>query len=127
MQPQPRGNPMNENRLYHYRAQVVSVYDGDTVRADIDLGLSIFVRDEPLRLSRINAPEIRGSERPAGLLARDYLARRIQGREVLLQTEKDNKEKYGRYLAEIWLPEDGGYVNINDELVARGLAEYRDY
>lgn len=118
---------MNENQLYHYRAQVVSVYDGDTVRADIDLGLSIFVRNEPLRLSRINAPEIRGSDRPAGLLARDYLARRIQGREVLLQTEKDNKEKYGRYLAEIWLPEDGGYVNINDELVSQGLAEYRDY
>lgn len=29
------------------------MYDGDTVQVDIDLGLSIFVRSEPLRTSRI--------------------------------------------------------------------------
>ncbi len=27
--------------LYHYRAKVLSVYDGDTIRVDLDLGLGI--------------------------------------------------------------------------------------
>ncbi len=53
---------MKEN-LYHYRAVVVSVYDGDTCTVDIDLGLNTWVRGEKLRLYRINAPELRGSER----------------------------------------------------------------
>lgn len=118
---------MNQSNLYHYKAKVVSVYDGDTARVDIDLGLSIFVRNEPMRLSRINAPELRGEERPQGLVSRDYLKERIEGKEVLLQTEKDDKGKYGRYLVEVWLPENGSYVNINDELVDKGLAEYKEY
>ncbi len=80
-----------------------------------------------MRLSRINAPEIKGDERELGLISRDYLRQRIEGKDVLLQTEKDDKGKYGRYLVEIWLPENGGYVNINDELVDRGLAEYKEY
>lgn len=118
---------MNENKLYHYKAKVISVYDGDTARVDIDLGMSIIVHNEPVRLNRINAPEVKGEERPQGLLSRDYLQQRIEGKEVLLQTEKDEKGKYGRYIVEIWLPENGDYVNINDELVERGLAEYRNY
>jgi len=118
---------MNETQLYHYKAKVVSVYDGDTVRVDIDLGLNIFVRNEAVRLSRINAPELKGETHGRGLAARDYLRQRVADKEVLLQTEKDDKEKYGRYLAEIWLPENGGYVNINDELVNKGLAEYKAY
>ena len=35
----------------------------------------------------------------------------------------DKKGKFGRYLVELWL--DG--VNLNDELVRLGLAEYVDY
>ena len=31
-----------ELTLYHYKATVVSVYDGDTIRADIDLGMNIW-------------------------------------------------------------------------------------
>ena len=42
--------------LFHYNAIVQSVYDGDTCRVDIDLGLGIWVRNEKIRLVRINAP-----------------------------------------------------------------------
>ena len=92
-----------EPNLYNYKAVVQSVYDGDTCTVDIDLGLSTWVRSEKLRFYRINAPELRGAEREAGLRARDFLRSQIEGKEVFIQTIKDRKEKFGRYLAELWL------------------------
>ncbi|MFQ6608408.1 MAG: thermonuclease family protein [Fidelibacterota bacterium] len=114
--------------LYHYRAHVTSVYDGDTCTMDIDLGLKIWSRGEKIRLKRINAPELRGKERPEGLISRDYLRDLIQDKTVILQTVKDKKGKYGRYLGEIWVRDDkGDYINVNDNLVKTGMAEYKSY
>jgi micrococcal nuclease len=113
--------------LYHYKAFISSAYDGDTVTADIDLGLKTIVKGEKVRLNRINTPEMRGPEKVAGKVSRDWLRERIVGRSVLIETFKDKKGKYGRYIAEIWLPENDGYTNINDELVERGLAVYKEY
>lgn len=118
---------MKEN-LYHYRAVVTDVYDGDTCTVNIDLGLSTWVQGEKLRLYRINAPELRGVERPEGLISRDFLREQIDGKEILIQTIKDRKGKFGRYLAEIWLPREGDDpININDLLVEKGFAVYKDY
>lgn len=113
--------------LYHYNAMVIAAYDGDTITVDIDLGLKTIVKGEKLRLNRINTPEVRGAEREAGLVSRDWLRERIVGKTVLIETFKDKKGKYGRYIAEIWLPENDSYTNINDELVEHGLAVYKDY
>lgn len=119
---------MKNIKLYNYRAIVVSVYDGDTCRADIDLGLGVWVKNEKIRLSRINAPEIRGDNRKSGLKSRDYLRKLILGKNITIQTIKDKKGKYGRYLGEIWLKDDSGeYRNINDEMVNSGFAEYKSY
>jgi len=117
-----------ENYLYHYRANVTSVYDGDTCTVDIDLGLGIWVKGEKIRLYRINAPEVRGEEREDGLKSRDFLRSLIDGKSVVLRTLKDDKGKYGRYIADIFLAgENGTMVNINDRLVSEGFAEYKDY
>ncbi len=113
--------------LYHYRALVTAAYDGDTITVEIDLGLKTTVKGEKLRLHRINAPEMRGDEKVAGKASRDWLRDRILGKNVIIQTIKDKRGKYGRYLAEVWLPENGGYTNINDELVAAGHAVYKEY
>ncbi|VGO22717.1 thermonuclease family protein [Pontiella sulfatireligans] len=117
----------NEDYLYHYKALITAAYDGDTVTAELDLGLKAAIKGEKLRLHRINTPEVRGPEKVAGKVSRDYLRSRILGQTVLVETFKDKRGKYGRYLAEIWLPENGGYTNINDELVAQGFAEYKEY
>jgi micrococcal nuclease len=117
----------NTDYLYHYNAMVTAAYDGDTITVDIDLGLRTTIKGEKVRLNRINTPEVRGEEREAGLVSRDWLRERIVGRSVLIETFKDKKGKYGRYIAEIWLPENNGYTNINDELVEKGLAEYKEY
>lgn len=113
-----------ELSLYCYRAIVRSVYDGDTCTADIDLGLNTWVHGEKLRLNRIDTPELRGIEREQGLPARDFVREKIEGKEVMLQTIKDRKGKYGRFLAEIWMIEpDGQYVNLNDMLLELGYAQ----
>lgn len=117
-----------KDKLYYYRAEIVSVYDGDTCTVDIDLGLGVWMRGEKLRLLRINAPEMRGDEKVAGKASRDFLRERILGKEVFIQTKKDKRGKYGRYLGEIWLEEaTGGWANINDALVDAGHAVYKEY
>ena len=114
--------------LYHYKAIVTSVYDGDTCTVDIDLGLHTWLKGEKLRLNRINAPEMRGTEKAKGKLSRDYLRSKILKKEIILETIKDKKGKYGRYLAEVWLQKNGkNYENINDLLVKKGYAEYHKY
>jgi len=119
---------MDDKQLYVYRAKVLSVYDGDTIHVDIDLGLSTWIKNEKLRLARINAPELKGDERPAGLLARDFLREKIADKEILIETVKDKKGKYGRYIAELWLKNSTEtYENINDLMVTSGHAEYKEY
>lgn len=109
--------------LYTYRALVVDVYDGDTVTADIDLGLNTWRRGEKLRLYGIDAPEVRGATREAGLVSRDWLRERVLSREVTVRTIKDSKGKYGRILAVVW----DAKGDINADLVALGLADAREY
>lgn len=118
---------MIPNKLYHYRAIVVNVYDGDTINVNIDLGLSTWINDEKIRLARINAPELKSKEREKGLKSRDFLRDLLLNKKVIIQTIKDRKEKYGRYLAEIWIEDKGKYINVNDLLVEKKLAKYQKY
>lgn len=119
---------LNESDLYTYKAVVVDVYDGDTITANVDLGFYTWLHNQKLRLARINAPEVRGDEKEQGKAARDWLKERVLDRDVIIQTVKtkkgsEKKGKYGRYIIEIYI--DG--VNINDELVEVGHAEYKTY
>ncbi len=115
--------------LYHYRAKVLSVYDGDTIRVELNLGFGIKWKGSDgkgvaIRLYGIDTPEVRGEERPDGLIARDRLREEILDKEITLKTIKDDTGKYGRYLGVI-IKDDG--TNINEWLVSEGLAERKDY
>jgi micrococcal nuclease len=105
--------------MYEYRAFVRKVYDGDTITCDISLGMYVELKDQKLRLARINAPEIRGEERPQGLISRDALRNKIGNKWVKIKTIKDKKGKYGRWLAEVWIEDEC----VNDWLLSEGLAE----
>jgi len=111
------------NIMYEYRANIIKVYDGDTVTAEIDLGFNITIT-EKLRLARINTPEVRGEERELGLISRDRLRELILDKEVTIKTFKDKKGKYGRYIADIIINDD---LCVNDWLVTEGLGEYKNY
>lgn len=88
------------------RATVLDATDGDTlrVRARIWLGIDLDVR---VRLSGIDAPELRGrcaAEREAALAARDLLARRLVGASVLLRDIRHDKYG-GRVVARVEGPD----------------------
>lgn len=99
--------------MYTYRASVIRVVDADTVWLEVDLGFDVRRRDS-FRLYGINAPEM---STPEGVAAKAWLAKALPG-DLIVTTEKDRREKYGRYLATLWV----GQVNINQALVDAGHA-----
>jgi micrococcal nuclease len=101
--------------MYEYAATVLKVVDGDTVHAELDLGIDVRIR-LVLRLVGINAPELRTA---AGPPARQHLIDLIpSGGAVVVRTVKDHTEKFGRYLAVLLA--DG--VNLNQKMIEDGFA-----
>ncbi len=117
-----------KSKLYHYVAHVTEVYDGDTVTVDLDLGLGIWHHSQTIRLWRVNTPEVKGPERERGLVVRDYVRTLILDKAILLRTildrrGQDRTEKFGRLLGEILVEgEDGELLNVNELLLAQGMA-----
>ena len=105
--------------LYTYKARCVSVYDGDSITLDIDLGFNHWMLNQKIRLLGIDTPEIRGPERPGGLVSAERLRGLIEGKDVLMVSHRDRTGKYGRWLATIYL----GNTNINQLLLEEGWAK----
>jgi micrococcal nuclease len=88
--------------MYEYRANVIRVVDGDTLHVDVDLGCDCHTM-LTLRLDGVNAPE-HGT--PEGEAATAYVENWVHdhagsGGAVVVQTVKDRREKFGRYLATV--------------------------
>lgn len=115
------------NHRFIYDIEVVSVYDGDTIRVNIDLGFGVILKGDgkgvKLRLWGINTPEVRGTERTEGLKSKEALILMLKDKKVTLKTIRDKTGKYGRYLAILYIDD----VNINEKLVSEGFAEKRMY
>lgn len=116
--------------MYQYKLkEIIKIYDADTITVVVDLGFGVY-KEETFRFALINAPELRGEERDAGILARDWLREKMyiavfDGVGVTLKSIKDTKEKYGRYLVEVFI--DGEERSLNQQLVDNGFAVYKDY
>lgn len=105
---------------YKYRAEVVRVVDGDTVDAAVDLGFDVTLSAR-FRMLGINAPEKNTKEGKESLARLAVLL--PVGSLVVVQTTKDKKEKFGRYLGTFLV--DG--KSINQQLVDEGFAVLKDY
>jgi micrococcal nuclease len=103
--------------MYEYNAEIIDVYDGDTMTFLVDLGFSITVK-EKLRLAGINTPEVRGPEKENGYKVRDYVKKLILGKKVKIRVYK--KGKFGRYIAEVILP-DG--KNLTKHLIEKNMGK----
>lgn len=104
--------------MYEYRALVASVYDGDTVRLDVDLGFNCWLHRVPFRLTGIDAAELGKS---GGLAARDWLRAMLPvGSELIVLTQKDKADKYGRWLGELYAGDVT--TSINRRLIDYGYA-----
>jgi len=110
-------------KLYVYKAKVLKVIDGDTLQLDIDLGMCVhFV--EHVRLIGINTPETYGvkkdsEEYKAGIKAKEAVISWVEGKDVIIETSKDKKEKYGRYLVKLYFDN----ICLNDKLISENLAK----
>jgi micrococcal nuclease len=95
---------------------VVRIVDGDTIHVQVD------GRVEKVRYIGVNTPEVhhptKGEElggREATIVNRELVA----GRRVRLELDVQERDRYGRLLAYVWV----GDVMVNAELVRRGYAQ----
>ena len=105
------------------RVRVQRCVDGDTIIVINSLG-----RNERVRFTGCDTPETvkQGTPvEPFGPEASAYTKRRIAeaNNEVLLVSDGDEYDKYGRRLAFVYLGNDD--VSLNEELCRRGLARTR--
>jgi micrococcal nuclease len=111
--------------LYWYRARCLRVVDGDTVDVLTDLGFRIGW-EQRVRLYGLDTCELNDSDvakRALAVKGKEFVAARIEGESVVLNTFKDRGDKYGRWLAIVhYLAEDGAWHELNGELTAEGLA-----
>jgi micrococcal nuclease len=105
--------------MYEYSAHITKVVDGDTLHLLIDLGLHVAMATT-VRLSGVDTPEM-GT--PEGKLAKVFAEAWVKATSgnVTVNTIKDRREKYGRYLAEIF-PTAGG-LSLNRALLDSGHAK----
>jgi micrococcal nuclease len=105
--------------MYEYNAKVLKVIDGDTLEVEFDLGFKISFIDK-IRLLGINTPEIYGKNKDLGIKSKNRTSELVPiGSNIIIRTHKDQREKYGRYLAHVVLPD--GRI-LNDILLSEGLA-----
>jgi micrococcal nuclease len=127
------GQPVRlRSRLYYYAAHVTSVYDGDTLTVDVDLGLGVWRHNQTIRLWKVNTPEMKGAEREQGTKVRDFVRAQVLDKPILLRTildkrGEDQTGKFGRLLGEILVEDESGQViNLNQLLLDRGMAQPMD-
>lgn len=95
---------------------VVKVVDGDTIHVRVS------DRVEKVRYIGVNTPEVhhpRQGEQPGGREAWDVNRRLVAGRQVRLELDIRERDRYGRLLAYVWI----GETMVNADLVSRGYAQ----
>ena len=101
-------------------SKVISVYDGDTFRVDIDSLPPIVGKNIPIRLNGVDTPEIQGKcqyEKDLALKARDFVRNKLaNAKEIKLNNLQ--RGKYFRVVADVMV--DG--VSLEQELLDNELA-----
>ena len=101
-------------------SKVISVYDGDTFRVDIDSLPPIVGKNIPIRLNGVDTPEIRGKcqyEKDLAIKARDFVRNKLaNAKEIKLNHLQ--RGKYFRVVANVMV--DG--VSLEKELLENKLA-----
>ncbi len=95
-------------------ARVIQVIDGDTI---------IVEGGYRVRYIGIDAPEIHPDLEAFGIEAREANRRLLEGKEIRLEQDVSEKDKYGRLLRYVWIDD----ILVNAEMVRQGLARARAY
>ena len=101
-------------------SKVISVYDGDTFRVNIDSLPPIVGKNIPIRLNGVDTPEIQGKckyEKDLAIEARDFVRNKLANAKEIRLT-KLQRGKYFRVVADVMI--DG--VSLEQELLDNKLA-----
>jgi micrococcal nuclease len=101
-----------EKAAYLYRARVIKVVDGDTFDAQVDLGFTVTVTVR-FRMIGIDTMEVNDKDtvkRALAMQAKLFCVDKMLNKDVIMQTYKT--DKYGRWLAEVYLPSETKTVNV---------------
>lgn len=101
-----------------YKTQVVRVIDGDTIKIE---------GDKVVRYIGIDTPETVHPSKPVqcfGKEASDKNRELVEGKEVKLEKDVSETDKYGRLLRYVWLGND---MLVNEYLVREGYAQSSTY
>ena len=102
-------------------SKVISVYDGDTIRVNIDSYPDIIGENIRVRLKGIDAPEIKGKcqkEIDLAIMARDYLRNAIN-KSNQIELRNIERGKYFRIVGELYVNGE----NISEELLRKNLVQ----
>ena len=101
-------------------SKIISVYDGDTFRVNIDSLPPIVGKNIAIRLEGVDTPEIKGKcqyEKDLAIEARDFVRKKLfNAKEIKLNDLQ--RGKYFRVVAKVFV--DG--VSLEKELLKKGLA-----
>lgn len=103
--------------LYCYKATVIKVVDGDTVKLNIDLGFKIFWQSN-CRIAGINAPEINTEE---GKAAKTWLEGVIVPGDVIM-IKSVKLDKYGRPVFDALVDVNAEMLTLSEEILKAGHA-----
>ena len=101
-------------------SKVISVYDGDTFRVDIDSLSPIVGKNIPIRLNGVDTPEMQGKcqyEKDLAIKARDFVRNKLANAKEIKLTNLQ-RGKYFRVVANVLL--DG--VSLEQDLLENELA-----
>jgi len=101
-------------------SKVISVYDGDTFRVDIDSLPPIVGKNIPIRLNGVDTPEIQGKcqyEKDLALKARNFVRSKLANAKVIKLTNLQ-RGKYFRVVADVMIDGD----SLERELLENKLA-----
>ena len=106
---------------YTYRVKsIVKIVDGDTFDCDIDLGFSVVLSKQRIRLMGVDTWESRTrdkEEKAKGLIAKQFTKDMLEGAEEIT-LKSHGKGKYGRVLGEVYCDDKC----LNKELISGGHA-----
>ena len=101
-------------------SKIISIYDGDTFRVNIDSLPPLIGKNIPVRLEGVDTPEINGKcqhEKDLALEARDFVRSKLSNAVEILLNDLQ-RGKYFRIVAKVYI--DG--VSLEEELLQNGLA-----
>ena len=116
--------------MYKYKCIIRRIVDGDTVDVDIDLGFNVWMNNQRIRISGVDAPEVRTrdlEEKAAGFESKAFVEGLLPvgSKQVLISKEYNSSGKYGRIIGTFELYDAGkdAWSNLSTMLLESGNAK----